>query len=60
LVAVTQWIPLPPLFADPTGFAGTQVLALAQDDVPAGYHADLDDFYRELDQGSAPLTILRD
>jgi len=46
---------------DAAGLRGlaVQLLALAQDGVPDGHHADLDDFYRELDEGSAPLTIQR-
>jgi len=47
---------------DANGLRGlaTHLLALAQDDVPSGYHADMDDFYRELDEGSVPLTIQRE
>jgi hypothetical protein len=32
-----------------------QLVSLTQSGVPDGYHHDLDDFYRELDEGSASL-----
>jgi hypothetical protein len=47
---------------DANGLRGlaVQLTALAQADVPAGYHADLDDVYRELDEGSMSLKIQRE
>jgi hypothetical protein len=45
---------------DSAGLQGlaVQLLALAGEDVPAGYHGDLDEGI-ELDSGSAGLTIMR-
>ncbi|AHI01146.1 hypothetical protein KALB_7788 [Kutzneria albida DSM 43870] len=49
------------ILGDAAGLTGlaTQLLALAQADVPTGAHEDLDDFLLVLDEGSAPLRLER-
>ena len=44
---------------DKAGLRGlaTQLLALAEDDVPARYHHRIDDFMLEVDRGSLPVRI---
>lgn len=44
---------------DKAGLRGlaTQLLALAEDDVPPGYHHRIDDFMLEVERGSLPVRI---
>lgn len=49
------------ILGDAAGLTGlaVQLLALAQNGVPAGTHEDLDDFLLVLDEGSTPLRLER-